>query len=171
MRRALAAASVCLGLACVAAAAGAPNARVLERSFGGDRLTAIQIAQALLARPLAVQLTRVTCERYREQRFCGLVLSGVKFHRRMDTASFEAEVDELVRGAYAADPEIAEVDLWVTVPIETGKGEVVSGDFAQPAFATVYATTTERGDASPARGPNVFWDPTFRRELALGSTG
>lgn len=148
------------------------DARVEARAAGGDRATAVRVARALLARPLAVQLTRVRCEHVGVRRYCGLVLSGVKFHRRVDTKAFLAEVSGLVRGAFAAEPLIAEVDLWVTVPLDAGKGAVVSGDFAQPTSATVYATTVARDDvARAARGPNVFWDPAFRRELAGGSTG
>ena len=113
----------------------------------------------------------VRCERAGDERFCGLRLSGVKFHRRMDRAAFEHEVDTLVAGAFASDPHIVEVDLWTTVPLDAGKGAIVSGDFAQPTSATVYATTARRRDASPSRGPNVFWDPTFRRELERGSSG
>ncbi len=61
------------------------------------------------------------CERAAGADFCGLVLSGVKFHRRVDMSAFRAEVDGLVRGAFAVDPSIAEVDLWVTVPADAGK--------------------------------------------------
>ena len=77
-----------------------------------------------------------------------------------------------MHGAFAVDPAIAEVDLWVTVPADAGKGAVVSGDFALPAAATVFAVTVPRaGAARPSTGPNVFWDATFRRELAQGSAG
>jgi hypothetical protein len=166
LRRAISALAAVAVLAAAAVPASAADVRAVERSAGGDRITAIAIAQALLARPLDMQLTRVRCERFRDQHFCGLVLSGVKFHRRLDTAAFTGDVAALVRGAFAVDPAIAEVDLWVTVPLDAGKGAVVSGDFAQPTSATVYATTVVRG-AAP--GANVFWDGAFARELAAGS--
>ena len=125
-----------------------------------------------LPRPLDLQLTRVRCEDAAGASYCGLTLSGVKFHGRVDTAAFRAEVDELVHGAFAVDPAIAEVDLWVTVPADAGKGAIVSGDFAMPSSATVFATTVPRGLAgSPSGSDNVFWDPTFRSELAQGSNG
>ena len=146
-----------------------PNARVEARAAGGDRPTALRVAAALLARPLPVQLIKVRCERLGEQRFCGLTLSGVKFHRRMDRAAFDGEVDGLIARAFAADPQVVEVDLWTTVPADAGKGAVVSGDFALPTSATVFAVTARRGDAAPSRGPNVFWDPAFRRELDRGT--
>jgi hypothetical protein len=155
-----------------AATGASATTRAGLRAAGGDRATALRVAEALFARPLDLQLLRVRCERVAARSFCGLTLSGVKFHHRVDTARFEADVDALVRGALAVDPRIAEVDLWVTVPADAGKGAVVSGDFAVPATATVYAATTPRAQsARPSVGANVFWDPAFRRELDAGSNG
>jgi hypothetical protein len=148
------------------------DSRAERRATGGDRKTAIRVARVLLAQPLALQLLRVRCERYHEERYCGLTLSGVKFKQRVDTAAFRAEVDGLVRGAFAVDSTIAEVDLWVTVPADAGKGAIVSGDFAQPTSATVYALTVPRALAAhPGSDANTFWDPAFRSELAHGSNG
>lgn len=153
-------------------AAAPVDYRAQGRATGGDRPTALRVAHALLAQPLALQLTRVRCERAASARVCGLTLLGVKFHRHVDTAAFSAEVNALVEGAFAVDPAIAEVDLWVTVPLDAGKGAVVSGDFAQPSSATVFATTVTRADAARAAGgANVFWDPKFEAELARGSDG
>lgn len=174
MRRAtkFGAAFAALAVGCGASLAMAGDYRAEGRAAGGDRATAVRVAHALLAKPLDLQLLRVRCERAAGARFCGLTLSGVKFHRRVDTSSFAAEVDGLVRGAFAVDPAIAEVDLWVTVPANAGKGAVVSGDFALPSSATVFATTVPRAFAArPSEGPNVFWDPLFRSELARGSNG
>ena len=153
------------------AAAGAANAatRAELRSTGGDRATALRVAGALFARPLDLQLTRVRCERVGAHSFCGLTLAGTKFHRRLDTAAFERDVNALLQTALAVDPRIAEVDLWVTVPAGAGKGAVVSGDFAVPTSATVYATTAPRAHGAPGSG--VFWDPEFKRELDAGSQG
>jgi hypothetical protein len=147
------------------------NARVEARAAGGDRATALAVAAALLAHPLPLQLTRVRCERAAGEGFCGLTLSGVKFHGRVDAATFDAEVAGLVRGAFAVDRTIAEVDLWVTVPADAGKGAVVSGDFALPSSRTVYATSVPRGAAHVTSGPDVFWDHAFRSEIAAGSAG
>jgi hypothetical protein len=161
-----------LALGASAAAANAQDARAEGRAAGGDRATAVRVAHALLAQPLALQLTRVRCERVGAAGFCGLTLSGVKFHRRVDTEVFRSEVDGLVHGAFAVDPALAEVDLWVTVPLDAGKGAIVSGDFAMPSAATVFATTVPRAQATrPSDGPDVFWDPAFRSELAAGSNG
>jgi len=150
----------------------ATDSRAAGRVAGGDRALALRVAHVLLARPLDLQLTRVRCERAAAVSFCGLTLSGVKFHRRVDTAAFRAEVDALVTGAFAVDAAIAEVDLWVTVPANAGKGAIVSGDFALPSSATVFATTVPRAlTGSPSANPNVFWDPAFRSELGHGSNG
>ena len=156
----------------LASAPALASTRAELRATGGDRPTALRVANALFARPLDLQLTRVRCERVGARSFCGLTLSGVKFHRHIDTATFERDVDALVRTALAVDPQIAEVDLWVTVPADAGKGAVVSGDFAMPTSATVYATTAPRAQTTaPAGGADVFWDPAFRRELDAGSGG
>jgi hypothetical protein len=161
-----------VALALGALPAQAADQRAAERAAGGDRATAVRVAHALLARPLALQLTRVRCERVGAAGFCGLTLEGTKFHRRVDTAAFRREVDGLVRGAFAADPALAEVDLWVTVPADAAEGAAVSGDFALPTSKTVFATTVPRSLAAhPSENANVFWDPTFRRALAQGTTG
>ncbi len=163
-------AAALLALAALVPLAAPAATRAELRSAGTDRATALRVATVLFARPLDLQLTKVRCERVGAQSFCGLTLAGVKFKRRLDTASFERDVDTLVRTALGVDPDIAEVDLWVTVPANAGKGAVVSGDFAVPTSATVFATTVPRGHgANPASG--VFWDPTFARELAAGSAG
>jgi hypothetical protein len=157
-------------LAAAAPLGASTDARARARAAGGDRAIALRVAGTLLAQPLPIQLTKVRCERFADQHFCGLTLSGVKFHRRIDRRAFETEIDALIRKTFATDPQIVEVDLWTTVPADAGKGAVVSGDFALPTSATVYATTARRGDAAPSRSRNAFWDPAFRRELERGTT-
>ncbi len=148
------------------------GARVVQRATGSDRATAVAVAASLLAHPLPAQLLKVRCDRAGEHRVCGLVVSGVKFHRPLDRAAFLAEVHDLIAGAFAAAP-IEEVDLWTTVPLDAGKGAVVSGDFARPTSATVFAVTVTRAElprlgAILAGSHNVFWDTAFARELAAG---
>jgi hypothetical protein len=150
---------------------GGGDYRAEHRAAGGDKAMAVRVAHALLSPALPLQLTRVRCERVGDNRFCGLTLSGVKFKHRVDVAAFRAEVAGLVRGALAVDPSIAEVDLWVTVPADAGKGAIVSGDFALPSSATVFATTVPRARGNAGGDGNVFWDPKFRAELAAGSNG
>ncbi len=170
MRRATSALALAALLTVPLGAAAATRAEL--RAAGGDRATALRVADALLAQPGDLQVTKVRCERVAGASFCGLTLAGPKFHRRLDVATFERDVDGLVRDALRVDPAIAEVDLWVTVPANAGKGAVVSGDFAQPASATVYAVTVPRTlGIAPSRSANVFWDPQFRRELDAGTSG
>jgi len=165
-------------------AAAAADPRVEARSAGGDRATARRIAAALLAHPLPAQLLRVRCERVDVPLAgrnvphvdCGLVVSGTRFHRTLDLAGWNAEVAGLLAGAYAAAPEVDEVDLWATVPLDAGKGTVVSGDYAKPTAATVFSITVPRAEraAVPARlrdGRGIFWDPAFRASLSKGTDG
>jgi hypothetical protein len=171
--RSLAAAAV---LASVPATARGDDARVAARSAGSDLPTARRIAAALLARPLPAQLLRVRCERVGPHADCGLVVSGTRFHRPLTLASWDAEIAGLIDGAYAAAPEVDEVDCWATVPLDAGKGTVVSGDYAKPAAATVFSITVPRARRGAVRarladGQGVFWDPAFRAALSKGTSG
>ncbi len=155
---------------------GAADPRAEARSFGSDRATALRIASALLARPLPAQLLRVRCERVGRHADCGLTLSGKRFHRTLDLRGWSDEVASLIAGAYAAAPEVDEVDLWATVPLDAGQGTVVSGDYAKPTAATVFSIAVPRAErpAVPARlrdGRGVFWDPAFRASLSKGTDG
>jgi len=157
-------------------AAPADDARVIGRSSGSDVATARRIATALLARPLAAQLLRVRCERVGRHVDCGLTVSGVKFHRALDVRSWNAEVAALIDGAYAAAPGVDQIDCWATVPLDAGKGTVVSGDYAKPTAATVFSVSVPREQRGAVRvrlaaGTGVFWDPAFRASLSKGTTG
>ena len=163
--------AVLAGLA--ASPAGAYDQRVVQRSTGSDVATARRIAARLLAAPLPAQLLRVRCERAGAHVDCGLVVSGVKFHRPLDVSAWNAEIAALIEAAYAAAPEVDEIDCWATVPLDAGKGTVVSGDAAQPTAATVFSITVPRSArrdvrARLATGRGVFWDPAFRASLAKG---
>ncbi|HZW52947.1 MAG TPA: hypothetical protein VFF00_02870 [Candidatus Elarobacter sp.] len=158
------------------ATARADDARVAARSFGSDLATARRIAAALLVHPLPAQLLRVRCERVGPHADCGLVVSGTKFHRVLDLAAWDDEIAGLIDGAYAAAPEVDEIDCWATVPLNAGKGTVVSGDYAKPTAATVFSITVPRAARSAVRarlagGAGVFWDPAFRASLSKGTTG
>ena len=163
-------------LACAAASIGVDDPRVIGRSFGSDVATARRIAAALLAKPLPAQLTRVRCERVGPHVDCGLTVSGTKFHRALNLAAWNAEIAGLVEGAFAAAPGTDEVDCWATVPLNAGKGTVVSGDYAKPTAATVFSVTVPRVRRAELRarlasGTGVFWDPAFRASLSKGTTG
>jgi hypothetical protein len=155
----------------LAAALGAAPAdpRAAARAAGSDRPAAVRVAAALLARPLDAQLLKVRCDRAGTHTVCGLIVSGVKFHHPLDRAAFTAEVRALVLGAFAAAP-VEEIDLWATVPLDAGRGAIVSGDLAKPTSATVFAITVTRAelgalDARLANGRDVFWDARFAGDL------
>jgi len=104
------------------------------------------------------------------------VVSGVKFHRVLDLPAWNAEIAGLVNGAYAAAPDVDEIDCWATVPLEAAKGTVVSGDYAKPTAATVFSITVPRAAKATVharldKGAGVFWDPAFRASLSKGSPG
>ncbi len=147
--------------------------RANARARGGDRATAVVVGRALLERRLPAQLTQIRCERTGAHRICGLVVSGVKFKHPLDRHAFLAEIDELITGAFAAAP-IEEVDVWTTVPLDAGKGAVVSGDAAVATAATVFAITVPRAslaqlDRRLATGRDVYWDAAFADSLAKGA--
>jgi hypothetical protein len=157
-------------------AAQAEDARVVQRSSGSDIAAAHRIAAALLSRPLPAQLLRVRCERVGRHVDCGLTVSGVKFHRALDVRSWDDEIAALIDGAFAAVPDADEIDCWATVPLDAGKGTVVSGDYAKPTAATVFSITVPRAGRAKVRarlpgGAGVFWDPAFRASLSKGTTG
>jgi hypothetical protein len=100
----------------------------------------------------------------------------VKFHHALDVRSWDAEIAALIDGAFAAVPDVDEIDCWATVPLDAGKGTVVSGDYAKPASATVFSITVPRAARGGVRarlpgGAGVFWDPAFRASLSKGTTG
>ncbi|HYZ17040.1 MAG TPA: hypothetical protein VE591_11585, partial [Candidatus Acidoferrum sp.] len=156
--------------------ASADNARVVARSAGSDLPTARRIAAALLAAPHPAQLLKVRCERVAARVDCGLTVSGTRFHRALDLAAWNGEIAGLIDGAFAAAPDVDEIDVWATVPLDAGKGVMVSGDLAKPTSATVFSITVPRSDRAAVRGRlaggrGVFWDPAFRESLAKGTNG
>ena len=50
--------------------------------------------------------------------------------------------------AFAAAPAVEEIDLWASVPIDVGKGVIVSGDLAKPTSRTVFSITVRRGEST-----------------------
>ncbi|MBV8116609.1 MAG: hypothetical protein JOZ01_01455, partial [Candidatus Eremiobacteraeota bacterium] len=72
---------------------------------------------------------------------------------------------------FAAAPATEEIDVWASVPIEVGKGVVVSGDLAKPTSRTVFSVSVRRGEkpseilarADQTTGSGVFWDEEWAR--------
>jgi hypothetical protein len=145
----------------------------LARSNGNDRSTARNIARALFARIQPAQILKITVDRVGNHRVVGIVLSGVKFHAPLDRNGFTDEVLSLVLQTFQTT-SIEEIDLRAQVPIALGRGTVVSGDNAKPAFRDVFTLTAVRNESIQAlhqrmdSGIGIFWDPWFvNRQLHL----
>lgn len=147
--------------------------RATARARGTDRATAVAVGTAILGRPRTAQVTQIRCEKMDAHRICGVVLSGVKFKERFDRRGFLAEVRDVIATAFATAP-LEEVDLWTTVPLDAGKGVVVSGDLAAPTSATVFAISVPRAaltrlDDQLRSGRDVYWDSAFADSLVKGT--
>jgi hypothetical protein len=135
----------------------------------GNRIdVATAIGERIFSTTLPVQVLQVMANDVTGgQIVVGLRLSGVKFHEPTAQAQFEREVEMLVQSAFAANPSVEEVDLWVTVPITVGKGLVVSGDLAKPTTRTVFTVSVRRGESQAALASrlrartNVFIEPEW----------
>lgn len=156
----------------MAAGAAVPSTADLDataRAAGNLPAEAQTIGRALFVSVWPAQILKVRVDGAGGHEVAGLVLSGVKFHERLDKAGFEREVEELVRRAFAAAP-VEEVDLWATVPIPYDKREPVTGDYAQPTSRVVFAVTCRREELPGfgerlRNGDGVYWAQDFLRRL------
>ena len=135
------------------------------RSAGNRPETAKTIALALFTTIWPAQILKVRVDGIGSHQVAGLMLSGAKFHAKLDRAGFEREIVELLRRAFAAAP-IEEVDVWATVPIPYDKREPVSGDYAQPTSRIVFALSCRRDELAGlperlTRGRDVYWAADF----------
>jgi hypothetical protein len=139
------------------------------RAEGNRRPAAVKLGIALLARTWPAQVTKVRVDGYGSHEVAGLVLSGVKFHGRLDAAGFAAEVASLIERSFAAS-DVEEVDVWATVPLDVAHGQVVAGDFAQPTARIVFSVTVPRSQAKDAArrlrtSEGVYWAPDWKAQL------
>jgi hypothetical protein len=139
------------------------------RAAGNRPAEARTLGQALLASTWPAQILKIRVDGIAGHEVAGLVLSGVKFHGRLDRAGFEREVGELVRRGFAAVP-VEEIDVWATVPIPYDKREPVTGDYAQPVSRVVFAATCGRAEIAEfgsrlRAGEGVYWAADFLRRL------
>ncbi len=164
------------GVASGTARATAPSVvalRAAGRAEGNDRAAAVALATALLAREWPAQVLKVRVDAIGGHRVAGLLISGVKFHAPLDEAGFLREVSAIVEQSFAAS-DVEEVDVWTVVPLDAGKGAIVSGDLAKPTSLTVYTVTIPRAqrariDAIVRDPSEVFWDPAWRASLDTGT--
>lgn len=132
---------------------------------GGNRLDiATSVGEQLFNTTWPAQVLQVLANQDGTHIVLGLRVSGVKFHGTLTRGDFDREVMDLIARAFAAAPAAEEVDLWVTVPIDVGRGIVVSGDLAKPTTRTVFTVSVRRGESAAALaarlrgGSDVFLD-------------
>jgi hypothetical protein len=138
------------------------------RAAGNRKTVAVQIGRSLFRTRWPAQVLNVYADGIAGHDVAGLRVSGVHFHHPLTHAEFFTEVSNLVAGAFAAAP-VQEVDLWVSVPLNVGKGVVVAGDLAKPTFRIVFTVSVRRGESAGAllqrirRGDGVFQDQDWER--------
>lgn len=140
-----------------------------SRAAGNRKELAERVGEAVFKSEWPAQIFRVSANSIGSHVVIGLGLYGVKFHRPMTQAQFSAEVVGLVKRSFVAVPEAEEVDVWTVVPVDVGKGVIVSGDLAQPTTRTVFTVAVPRNHASDLsatsllRRSGVYWDEEWAR--------
>jgi hypothetical protein len=141
------------------------------RAAGNRMDIATRIGESVFAVTWPAQVSQISANEMDRHLIVGIRIWGVKFHTEMTRRAFVDEVSSLVEKAFAASPAAEEVDVWASVPIEVGKGVVVSGDLAKPTSRTVFSLTARRGEtgaqisarAGRTDDPDVFWDEEWAR--------
>lgn len=161
------------------APAAPPSVAALDaaaRAAGNRRDIAARIGETVFRRPLPAEINQISAYAVGRHLIVGVRMWGVKFHRPLSRQSFVDEVVGVVAQAFAAAPQAEEVDVWTSVPLDVGKGAVVSGDLARPTSRTVFALSALRREPSATlreralTGNNVFWDPAWVRSALNGVT-
>lgn len=150
-----------------AVAAASPMMSAAEvRDIARDRIAgnspdiAERIAVALLSAGYPEQILKVRTYKTEPAVVAGIMLSGVKFHVPIDRQTFAADAADMVYRAFAADPQVTEVDVWAVVPIAVPPHADVSGDLAVPTNRTVFSAAVLRGDFARDEGTlgTTFWE-------------
>jgi hypothetical protein len=136
----------------------------------GNRLDiATTVGRRLFTTTWPAQVLQVMANDVGSHVVLGMRISGVKFHGTLTREAFEREIVDLVGQAFASAPTAEEIDVWVTVPLDVGKGLVVSGDLAKPTTRTVFTISVRRSESTGAlaarlrSGENVFLDEEWAR--------
>ncbi len=155
-----------------------PRASLVElnavaRSEGNRRADAVDLGRHLLRTVWPAQVLKVRVDGAGHHEVAGLMISGVKFHGRLDEPGFLSEIASLIKQTFAAS-RVEEVDIWAVEPIPYDLLEPVSGDYAQPTDRIVFAVTVRRDEKAKAakrlhQSKNVFWSPAFHARLRSGS--
>jgi hypothetical protein len=145
------------------------------RASGNRPDVATHIGDSLFRTQWPAEVNQISANAVGRHLIVGVRMWGVKFHRPLSRETFVDEVVAVVGHAFAASPQIEEVDLWTSVPLSVGNGAVVSGDLARPTARTVFALTAMRGENPTAlreralHGENVYWDPQWVRTTLAGA--
>jgi hypothetical protein len=144
------------------------------RAEGNRRADAVDLGRHLLATIWPAQILKVRVDGVGPHEVAGLMVSGVKFHGRLDDRGFSDEIASLVKRTFASS-RVEEVDIWAVEPIPFDKLEPVSGDYAEPTDRIVFSITVRRNEKSSVnsrlkQGKNVFWAPDFHARLHPGRT-
>jgi hypothetical protein len=156
------------------AGAAVPSVADLDataRAAGNRADVATHIGENIFGFAWPAQVSQISANELDRHLIVGIRIWGVKFHSEMTRAAFVGEVVALVQKAFAAAPRVEEVDIWASVPIEVGKGVIVSGDLAKPTSRTVFSLSARRGEsaaeivsrADQTTGTDVFWDEEWAR--------
>ena len=139
------------------------------RAAGNLRPEAVRVGHVIFATKWPAQVLQVAADGIGGHVVLGVRISGVHFHRDLTREQFLDEVEALATLAFAAEPSAEELDVWTVVPLDAGKGVIVSGDLAKPTSRTVYSATVLRRDASGGSlrsalaDKNAFWDEDWAR--------
>ena len=138
------------------------------RAAGNRKPIAVKIGREVFRTTWPAQVVNVYADGIDGHDIAGMRVSGVHFHHPLTRDEFLTEIADLTQRAFAAAP-VDEVDVWVSVPLNVGKGVVVAGDLAKPTFRTVFTVSVRRGESANAllqrirRGDGVFWDQDWER--------
>lgn len=157
--------------------ANAPSVADLDASAraAGNRLdVAVRVGERIFNTMWPAQISQISANQVGTHLIVGIRLWGVKFHRPLTRSEFVTEIAALVNEAFAAAPQAEEVDVWTSVPLNVGKGMIVSGDLAIPTSRTVFSITARRGESPAAlaarafQGSDVYWDEDWERTAFRG---
>jgi len=144
-----------------------------ERSEGNDSRLAERIGAAVLDATYPEPLLKVRVLRVGDAAFVGLMLSGVKLHEPVDRARFAQDVAGMIERAFAARPDVAEVDVWAVTPLVVAPNAAVSGDYAVPTARTVFSVAVTRSQAHETASRaqmlgTIYWAPGFLEDNRRG---
>jgi len=144
------------------ASPGVTYSDAVARAAGNRKAVAIVIGKTLFVHEWPAQVSNVYANGIDDYVVAGLRVSGVHFHGALTRSGFTNEMSELLTQTFAAAPQVEEVDVWATVPLNVGKGVVVSGDLAKPTSRTVFSASVRRSQMRTLQrvlnGRNSFWD-------------